>query len=323
MTDLAARGSAGHGVEEPWRGLDDLTFRAMGTEVRLRGAGAWRVALEVDRLEALLTRFRPSPLTALNDAGRLARPPADLVAALRWACEAARLSGGLVTPLVLGALEAQGYRRSWPDVDAPGVGAAGRSTSAAFVGSGPGASPGGARSSGVPDLRALTVSDDELVLAPGAGIDLGGTGKSWIVERASAAFEGAFVADAGGDVLVRSDVPVEVAVDGTAEPWHVALPPGRWGVATSSVARRAWHGAHHLIDPRTGLPARGPWMQATAVASSLAMAEVATKLVLLDATIPAALGIVGAWAVDARGVVVDALERRAEHGCIEPAAALA
>lgn len=288
-------------------GLTELGFRAMGTEVRLRGAGAWRVALEIDRLEALLTRFRPSPLAALNATGRSSDPPAELVAALRWACEAARLSGGLVTPLVLRALEAQGYRRSWPDVDAP-------APARPF--------PVGTYPPSVPDLLALTVSDDEVALAPGAGIDLGGTGKSWIVERAAAAFEGTFVADAGGDVLVRSDAPVEVAVDGTAEPWHVALPPGRWGVATSSVARRAWHGAHHLIDPRTGLPARGPWVQATAVASSLAAAEVATKLVLLDATIPAALGIAGAWAVDAHGVVVDVLEGRAEHGRIEPTAAL-
>ena len=44
----------------------------------------------VMRLEALLTRFRPSPLTHLNDRGVLDDPPAELVAALRHALRSGR-----------------------------------------------------------------------------------------------------------------------------------------------------------------------------------------------------------------------------------------
>ncbi len=268
--------------------LDSVTFRAMGTDVRLTGAGAARVAREIERLEAMLTRFGDSPLSRLNDRSRLQRPPAELVAALHWAQRAASLSGGLVTPLVLRALEYHGYRRSWPDVDVPG----------AMAGPPP----------AVPGPDALMVRDDEVVLAPGAGVDLGGTAKSWIVEHAAAAFEGTFVVDAGGDVLLSMDRPTEVAIDGATEPWHLRLPPGTWGVATSSLVRRAWAGAHHLIDPRTGRPARSPWRQATVVARSLRAAEVAAKLVLFGAEIPAVLAVEGAWAVDGAGDVTRVMD---------------
>src|SRR5690606_27010768 len=178
-------------------GAASVMLRAMGTDVRLDGLGAERVAAEIVRLESMMTRFRPSPLTDLNARGRLSHPPAELVAALRWSKEAARVSAGLVTPLVLRALEHHGYRRSWPDVDAPGsaatpgapdpAGAAGGSGSCIPAGSPP----------PVPGLDALVVRDDEVLLAPGAGVDLGGTAKSWIVEHAASRFVGPFVADAG------------------------------------------------------------------------------------------------------------------------------
>ncbi|MFO7546725.1 MAG: FAD:protein FMN transferase [Trueperaceae bacterium] len=288
-------------------GAAPLTFRAMGTDVCLSGIGAPRVAEEIVRLEAMMTRFRPSPLTDLNATGRLSRPPAELVAALTWARDAARASGGLVTPLVLRALEHHGYRRSWPDVEAPATAATPRpsDTSGAACRSGTRIPDGQPQT--VPGLDALVVRDDEVILAPGTGVDLGGTAKSWIVERASASFVGPFVADAGGDVLLRLDRHAEVAIEDAAEAWHLRLPPGTWGVATSSLARRAWAGAHHLIDPRTGRPARGPWVQATAVAASLRAAEVASKLVLFDVPIPSELQIAGAWAVDAAGHIVDVM----------------
>ena len=59
------------------------------------------------------------------------------------------------------------------------------------------------------------------------------------------------------------------------------LPPGRWGVATSGVVRRAWPGGHHLIDPRTGRPADTRFAQATAVHADLRRAETIAKLALL------------------------------------------
>lgn len=237
-------------------------MRALGTDVALTGCGAEDVAAEVTRLEAILTRFRPSPLTELNGAGRVADPPKELVEALRWALEVAVATDGLVSPLVGPLLAWHGYARSWPDVVAPRPGLPLAIASAEQV-----------------DLR-----EDLVVLPPGATLDLGGTAKSWIVERAAEGFCGPFVIDAGGDVWLDQPEPAEIDVDPVAggAPWHLRLPAGRWGVATSSVLGRAWPGAHHLIDPRTRRPATGRWVQATVVARSLRLAEVATKLVLLD-----------------------------------------
>lgn len=237
-------------------------MRALGTDVSIEGSGSEGVAAEVARLEAILTRFRPSPLTELNAAGRFPDPPTELVEALRWALEVAVATGGLVTPLVGPLLAWHGYARSWPDVAAPRSGLPPAIASADEV-----------------DLRA-----GHVVLPPGATLDLGGTAKSWIVERASERFRGPFVIDAGGDVWLDRPEPSEIEVDPVAggAPWHLRLPAGRWGVATSSVLGRAWPGAHHLVDPRTRRPSTGRWVQATVVARSLRLAEVATKLVLLD-----------------------------------------
>ncbi len=60
------------------------------------------------------------------------------------------------------------------------------------------------------------------------------------------------------------------------------------GLATSTTLARAWtvdgHPAHHLIDPRTGAPADGPWRTATVAAASALDANVAsTAAVILGA----------------------------------------
>lgn len=257
-------------------------MRALGTDVSITGRGAEAVAAEVARLEAILTRFRPSPLTELNRVGRLADPPAELVEVLGWALEVAVASEGLVSPLVGPLLAWHGYARSWPDVASPR----------------PGTPPAIASAEQV-DLR-----EDLIVLPPHATLDLGGTAKAWIAERAAERFAGPFVIDAGGDVWLDRLEPSEVDVDAVAggAPWHLRLPAGRWGVATSSVLGRAWPGAHHLIDPRTRLPLTGRWVQATVVARSLRLAEVATKLVLLDAPLDHR-SFEAAWATAADGRV--------------------
>ena len=235
-------------------------MHALGTEVVATGDGADEALVEVVRLEGILTRFRPSALTRLNEDGRLEDPPPELVEALRHALAVAARSGGLITPTILPALEHAGYRRSWPHVVSPA-----------------GDPPPTA------SWREVVVRDDVAELPAGARLDLGGTAKTWIVERAARRMQGEIVLDAGGDMLV--DAVTVTAIDVEPPPGGVArqllLPPGRWGVATSSVARRAWPGAHHLIDPRTGRSARTRWLQVTAVGSTPTGAEVAAKVALL------------------------------------------
>jgi thiamine biosynthesis lipoprotein len=57
-------------------------------------------------------------------------------------------------------------------------------------------------------------------------------------------------------------------------------------IATSSTLKRRWRTdtggtAHHLIDPRTGLPALTPFAQVTVRAESCTWAEVWAKAVLI------------------------------------------
>jgi thiamine biosynthesis lipoprotein len=61
------------------------------------------------------------------------------------------------------------------------------------------------------------------------------------------------------------------------------LPAG--AVATSSVTVRRWRrgGAvlHHIVDPRTGRPADGPWRTATVVAATCADANAASTAAIV------------------------------------------
>ena len=73
----------------------------------------------------------------------------------------------------------------------------------------------------------------------------------------------------------------------------------RGALATSGTDRRNWTRGgelqHHLIDPRSGRPARSPWRYVTACAATCAGADVAAKVGFLRAESGPA------W-LDARGI---------------------
>jgi thiamine biosynthesis lipoprotein len=63
----------------------------------------------------------------------------------------------------------------------------------------------------------------------------------------------------------------------------VRLPAG--GLATSSILCRRWRRGgrtlHHIVDPRTGLPAGGPWRTASVAATSCAEANAAATAAIV------------------------------------------
>lgn len=241
----------------------DLTLAALGTQVRAQGRGAFAALCEVRRLEAVLTRFRPSPLTELNARGEVRGPPEDLRLAVLHALDVARRTRGLITPAVLDALEAAGYTAAPGDTPARP------------------AAP-------VPDLSVLegvTVQNDLIRLPRGVRLDLGGTAKSWIATRAARFLRGDSLLDAGGDLHLNFTQPGTLAVRTPPEapPAFLNVATGVSGVATSSVLARAWAGGHHLIDSRTARPAAAPWTQVTALTGRVTVAETLTKLALLGA----------------------------------------
>jgi thiamine biosynthesis lipoprotein len=246
--------------------VDAHHFEAMGTNCSLFGVGLSRGRLLegefwVRRMGARLTRFSPdSELSRFNaSAGRWIDISAELEALLRESLRAFETSAGLVNVAVLPSMAAIGYTRPL---------SFGRpSATEARVGPLP----------ALPD--ALTVRPGAARLKPGAGIDLGGIAKGWMADRLLESLGPNALANLGGDLSAGGMGPAGAG-------WPVGLAGVTvllrdQGAATSSVRRRQWGEHHHLIDPRTGLPARTGLEEVSVVAASGVEAEVVVKAALL------------------------------------------
>ena len=261
---------------------------ALGTSARVvvwppENLGAACAATD-DVLAALdrqASRFRPdSELSWLNDAGGGLFMLGDgLAEAVGVALAAARWTGGLTDPTVGGALVSLGYDRDF----------------AAIGGEPPGAT-GPARR---PPRRAGSWCGSTGRCSgcrPASRLDLGATAKGVGSDRAVRAVmsatghEGGVLVSLGGDIAVagtppRDGWPVAVAEepDQAGPSQLVRLAAG--AVATSSVSCRRWRrgGAvlHHIVDPRTGRPADGPWRTATVAAATCADANAASTAAIV------------------------------------------
>jgi FAD:protein FMN transferase len=87
---------------------------------------------------------------------------------------------------------------------------------------------------------------------------------------------------------------------------------GFGGLATSSVTCRRWQRGgnivHHIIDPRTGLPADGPWRTVSVVAASCAEANAASTAAIVAGE--EAIGWLTAQGLPARLISHEGLVRR-------------
>lgn len=107
----------------------------------------------------------------------------------------------------------------------------------------------------------------------GMALDLGATAKPFAADLAvvelSTSLGTPVLVEIGGDVSVSDqlDDGWEVDVSETGQGPHQQVTIGRGGIATSSTTAQRWrtHAGeqHHIIDPRTGLPAVGPWRTVT------------------------------------------------------------
>jgi thiamine biosynthesis lipoprotein len=220
-----------------------------------------RAVADVSAFERALTRFDTrSELSRFNAAAGARVPVSSLLGELLRVClDAHALSDGLVNAACLPALVAAGYDRSITAVlRHPGF--RGRATARPPV----------------PHLpEVLEVGAGWARLAPGCAVDLGGVGKGWLADRLCERFDNAAI-NLGGDVRTRGEGPESVG-------WAVALCDGCLvtvtdaGVATSGITGRCWSGGHHLIDPRTALPARTDITAVSVVAENALRAEVLAK----------------------------------------------
>jgi thiamine biosynthesis lipoprotein len=231
------------------------------------GASRARLLPQVHALfeeqEVIFSRFRPDSLLSRLNRGE-AVESVRFSRACRLAVEAFEAMGGLFNPMVLPALRAAGYR------DSTGSGEA----------LGPAPSP----------RDCLDILRDEVRLLQGQ-LDLGGIVKGWTVDLAAGLLESAPAAlvNAGGDLRCHGHEPgveggwgLDVEVERARKERRVL----RGGVATSSTLLRRWEDAsgrraHHLIDPRTGLPAESGLSQVTVSGPETWLAEVLAKATLI------------------------------------------
>jgi FAD:protein FMN transferase len=243
--------------------------------------------------EQTLSRFRPdSELSRLNHAGWGEVSPL-LLSVIDAAIAAARRTHGVFDPTLLPHLLAAGYDqdfaalrdRASPPRSQPGPGA---NSPAPAPRAGRAPHP---RATGA--WRGLEVDPERrfVRLPEGAGLDLGGIAKGMAVDAASVLLGGIGVpwhaVDAGGDLRVAGVPDGQDSWPTKVEAGHGSVSIGlRSGaLATSSVLGRRWVVAgeqrHHLIDPRTGVPARSAVLSVTAAAPTCEAADVAAKTALI------------------------------------------
>jgi len=226
--------------------------------------------------ERALSRFDPeSALARLNARGRATDVDEILWEALDVALRAAVATEGLITPTVLAALEGSGYDRSFEHLP--------REQSGRL-----------APERAVPSFREIERDERSRTvrLPPSLRLDLGGTAKGWSADAAASMLSrfGPALVDLGGDIAAHG-APLE--------PWPIAVEDPRGasgalalvllregGIATTGRDHRRWTRdgveQHHVIDPRTGRPARTDVWTATVIAGSALDADIGAKRLLLE-----------------------------------------
>jgi thiamine biosynthesis lipoprotein len=250
--------------------LASRRFNALGSTCELLSLSAGQAALErcehaIRDAEARFTRFLPeSELARINASdGRYAPVSPELFAMLEAALWAYQESGGLVNAAVLPALRASGYDRPFRH---------GLTEPAEIE---PATVPA------LPDILILDTATRSAALAPSAELDLGGIAKGALADIFIDQLGDDAVCNLGGDVRVRGAGP-----DGDG--WHIGLCDQSvvgltdGAVCTSGTTRRRWGpSAHHLIDPRTGLPAKTDLAEVSVVTDTALRGEVYAKCAML------------------------------------------
>lgn len=269
--------------------------RALGVDVRLSltdpaelDRAARILDADLDALDLAASRFRPdSEIMQLDEAnGAPVRISPLLTQLVVAALRAAQLTDGDVDPTLGANLVEVGYDRDFSEVPAHGPAVQVRVHPA-------------------PGWRTVRLDRARrmLQLPRGVQLDLGATAKAWAADRIAARLAtrlgcgvllslGGDVAAAGpqprGGWQVRIDeVPTWALSGSTAarrgSPTYVRVPSG--GLATSSTSARRWVRGdtvmHHILDPRTGMPAAEVWRTVTVSAGSCLDANIASTAAIV------------------------------------------
>jgi len=202
--------------------------------------------------------------------------------ALEVALRAAALTDGDVDPTVGRALELAGYDRDWRLLPVPQS----EPVLATVI----------VKAHSGWQTITLDRATSSIRIPKGVRLDLGATAKAWAADRAArAAAQGSdcgVLVSLGGDIATSGPAPssgwrIRVTDDHRSDPsapgQTISIRSG--GLATSSTAVRRWshngHTMHHVIDPRTGAPARTRWRTVSVAAGDCLDANVATTAAIV------------------------------------------
>lgn len=263
-------------------GMYRVEFRAMGTSISLllpeqqAEQGVQIVRTLFAEWEEALSRFIPeSELSQLNEqAGKPVAVSDLLYTVLATALNAAQATEGIYDPAMLEQLVRVGYDRTFDEL--PKV------SFAPLLPEEPG---GGWRGIRVDTIRRC------VTLPVGIKLDFGGIAKGMAVDATlkqlyTSGIRSAMV-NAGGDLAVlglpRDSEHWQIAVPGRNQYWSIPLHHG--AIATSGISHRQWWQGetfrHHILNPRTGLPAQSDLWSVTVVADRCEQAEVAAKVAFI------------------------------------------
>ncbi len=273
------------------------TVRLAVDDARILSPAAADLTTLLATVDSVASRFRPdSALSIANSrAGRPTPIPRLLVDLVGAALDAAAQTDGLVDPTVGLALNRIGYDRDIAAVAPDGL-------SVSFL----------APVLGWRHVR-LHREAGLLTVPVGTALDLGATAKAYVADHAAHAlasrYGAAVMVELGGDLAVAGHRPtgwcINVAERESDDGQLILLRHG--GLTTSSTTVRRWRRGgseiNHIVDPRTGAPADGPWRSVSVAAPCALAANVASTAAIIRGD--GALDWLEARGLAARLVAVD------------------
>jgi thiamine biosynthesis lipoprotein len=264
-------------------------FKALGSEVAITLVGSQYEAyvtsifnelhIKVDDFEKRFSRFiTSSELTFFNSsAGQKTRLSLQFIDLLKVARDLSIKTEGIYNPFILPDLQRAGYMSSWNNDYDP----IDYSERKLFY-------PGD-----------IEIYDDSAKIPTSSAIDFGGIGKGYLLDQLhnyllNLELDGYWVS-LGGDIICfgydHHETDWQILVQDANSPDKTV---GKFSnndghflaIATSGVTKRkgvhqgkAWH---HIIDPRTGQPAKTDILTATITADSAKVADVYCKCIVIE-----------------------------------------
>lgn len=217
-----------------------------------------RVMAEIDRLEDVLSLYRPSSaLSRLNRDGRLDAPPFELLECLSLAGTVYRASDGRFDPTV------QPLWALWAEAAASGS----RPRPAAVD-----------HARGNVGWEKVELQSAAVTLRPGMALTLNGIGQGYVADRVAVLLE----AEGLTDILIDTGELRALGGRPGGGEWPVRLETGqRLALRQRALATSAPLGTTfdqggrdgHILDPATGMPTPANWRSISASAPSAAIAD--------------------------------------------------